>query len=71
MLSGRGKPAHLLRITLTSEVHMKQSVNIRLPEELHREVKAVAAKAGVSMSEYIEAAVVARIKKHKKRKGLS
>ena len=48
---------------------MKQNVNIRLPEELHREVKAVAAKAGVSMSEYIEAAVLARIKKYQKRKG--
>ncbi len=48
---------------------MKQNVNIRLPEDLHREVKAIAAKAGVSMSEYIEASVRARIKKYKKRKG--
>ena len=47
----------------------KETVSIRLPADLHRDVKALAANAGISMSEYIEAAVVTRIKKYKKRKG--
>ncbi len=50
---------------------MKETVSVRLTGDLHREVKAVAAKAGVSMSEYIESAVKARIRKYKKRKGVA
>ena len=40
---------------------MKKTITIRIPDHLHRAVKATSAEEGISMSEYIVDAVKARM----------